>query len=156
MHHDAPRAGFNQPPIDRQRLLDDLADIAAYILPFAKPVWVTLNQAKKRGARVLFEGAQGVLLDVDHGTYPFVTSSNTIAGTASGGSGLGPSSVGFVLGIVKAYTTRVGSGPFPTELEDATAAAAGSMRCSSVSRLLFPASPASRSPSLTCSMGLRR
>ncbi len=119
-HHDALRAGFGKPPIDRQRLLDDLMDIAAYILPFSKPVWVTLNQAKRDGKRVLFEGAQGVLLDVDHGTYPFVTSSNTIAGTASGGSGLGPSSVGFVLGIVKAYTTRVGSGPFPTELEDET------------------------------------
>ncbi len=119
-HHDALRLGFGQPPIDRQRLLDDLRDIASFILPFAKPVWVTLNAAKKAGKRVLFEGAQGVLLDVDHGTYPFVTSSNTIAGTASGGSGLGPSSVGFVLGIVKAYTTRVGSGPFPTELEDAT------------------------------------
>ncbi|MBK8630174.1 MAG: adenylosuccinate synthase [Sphingomonadales bacterium] len=119
-HHDALRAGFGKPPIDRQRLLDDLMDIAAYILPFSKPVWVTLNKAKRDGKRVLFEGAQGVLLDVDHGTYPFVTSSNTIAGTASGGSGLGPSSVGFVLGIVKAYTTRVGSGPFPTELEDET------------------------------------
>jgi adenylosuccinate synthase len=119
-HHDALRAGFGKPPIDRQRLLDDLMDIAAYILPFSKPVWLTLNQAKRDGKRVLFEGAQGVLLDVDHGTYPFVTSSNTIAGTASGGSGLGPSSVGFVLGIVKAYTTRVGSGPFPTELEDET------------------------------------
>jgi adenylosuccinate synthase len=119
-HHDALRLGFGQPPIDRQRLIDDLWDIAAYILPFAKPVWRTLNEAKQRGDRILFEGAQGVLLDVDHGTYPFVTSSNTIAGTASGGSGLGPSSVGFVLGIVKAYTTRVGSGPFPTELEDET------------------------------------
>jgi adenylosuccinate synthase len=119
-HHDALRAGFGLGGIDRQRLLDDLWDIAAYILPFAKPVWRTLNQAKARGDRVLFEGAQGVLLDVDHGTYPFVTSSNTIAGTASGGSGLGPSSVGFVLGIVKAYTTRVGAGPFPTELEDPT------------------------------------
>ena len=119
-HHDALRAGFNEPPIDRQRLLDDLAEVAGFILPYAKPVWVTLNQAKKRGDRILFEGAQGVLLDVDHGTYPFVTSSNTIAGTASGGSGLGPSSVGFVLGIVKAYTTRVGAGPFPTELEDET------------------------------------
>jgi adenylosuccinate synthase len=117
-HHDALRAGFGQPPIDRKRLIDDLWDIAAYILPFAKPVWHELNEAKKRGDRILFEGAQGVLLDVDHGTYPFVTSSNTIAGTASGGSGLGPSSVGFVLGIVKAYTTRVGQGPFPTELED--------------------------------------
>jgi adenylosuccinate synthase len=81
-------------------------------------VWLTLAEARSRGRRILFEGAQGVLLDVDHGTYPFVTSSNTVAGTAAGGSGLGPSAVGFVLGIVKAYTTRVGSGPFPTELED--------------------------------------
>jgi adenylosuccinate synthase len=82
-------------------------------------VWKTLNEARQRGRRILFEGAQGVLLDVDHGTYPFVTSSNTVAGTAAAGTGLGPSAAGFVLGIVKAYTTRVGSGPFPTELEDA-------------------------------------
>jgi adenylosuccinate synthase len=119
-HHDALRAGFGLGGIDRKRLVDDLWDIAAFILPFAKPVWRELNEAKKRGDRILFEGAQGMLLDVDHGTYPFVTSSNTIAGTASGGSGLGPSSVGFVLGIVKAYTTRVGAGPFPTELKDET------------------------------------
>ncbi|HEX7874667.1 MAG TPA: adenylosuccinate synthase [Sphingobium sp.] len=119
-HHDALRAGFGEAPIDRDAVIAGLKEIADFILPYAKPVWVTLNQAKKRGDRILFEGAQGVLLDVDHGTYPFVTSSNTIAGTASGGSGLGPSSVGFVLGIVKAYTTRVGSGPFPTELEDET------------------------------------
>ncbi len=119
-HHDALRTGFGLGGIDRKRLMDDLWDIAAFILPFAKPVWRELNEAKRRGEKILFEGAQGMLLDVDHGTYPFVTSSNTIAGTASGGSGLGPSSVGFVLGIVKAYTTRVGAGPFPTELEDAT------------------------------------
>jgi adenylosuccinate synthase len=117
-HHDALRAGFGLGGIDRQRLIDDLWDIAAFILPFAKPVWHSLNHARKQGKRILFEGAQGVLLDVDHGTYPFVTSSNTIAGTASGGSGLGPSAAGFVLGIVKAYTTRVGSGPFPTEQEN--------------------------------------
>jgi adenylosuccinate synthase len=83
-------------------------------------VWRRLNKVRKAGARILFEGAQGVLLDVDHGTYPFVTSSNTVSGTAASGSGLGPSATGFVLGIVKAYTTRVGSGPFPTELEDET------------------------------------
>jgi adenylosuccinate synthase len=118
-HHDALRAGFGEPPVDRERLLGDLAEIADFVLPFAKPVWHSLNEARRRGKRILFEGAQGVLLDVDHGTYPFVTSSNTIAGTAAGGSGLGPGAVGFVLGIVKAYTTRVGSGPFPTELEDA-------------------------------------
>ncbi|WP_380877881.1 adenylosuccinate synthetase [Sphingomonas sp. DBB INV C78] len=119
-HHDALRAGFGEAPIDRAALMAELAEIAEFILPFAKPVWRTLDEARKRGDRILFEGAQGVLLDVDHGTYPFVTSSNTIAGTAAGGSGLGPSAAGFVLGIVKAYTTRVGSGPFPTELEDET------------------------------------
>ncbi|MBA2918787.1 adenylosuccinate synthase [Sphingomonas sp. MAH-20] len=118
-HHDALRAGFGEPPIDRERLLRELRDVAEFVLQFAKPVWLDLNEARARGRRILFEGAQGVLLDVDHGTYPFVTSSNTIAGTAAGGSGLGPGAVGFVLGIVKAYTTRVGSGPFPTELDDA-------------------------------------
>ena len=119
-HHDALRAGFGEPPIDRERLLADLREIAAFVLPFAKPVWRDLNEAKARGRRILFEGAQGVLLDIDHGTYPFVTSSNTISGTAAGGSGLGPAAVGFVLGIAKAYTTRVGSGPFPTELDNET------------------------------------
>ena len=119
-HHDALRAGFGEPPIDRAALMADLRDIADFILPFAKPVWRTLNDAKQKGERILFEGAQGMLLDVDHGTYPFVTSSNTVAGTAAGGSGLGANAVGFVLGIVKAYTTRVGAGPFPTELEDET------------------------------------
>ncbi|HLL30896.1 MAG TPA: adenylosuccinate synthase [Allosphingosinicella sp.] len=119
-HHDALRAGFGEPPIDRARLERDLAGIAEFVLRFARPTWITLNEAKARGKRILFEGAQGVLLDVDHGTYPFVTSSNTIAGTAAGGTGLGPSAAGFVLGIVKAYTTRVGAGPFPTELEDET------------------------------------
>jgi adenylosuccinate synthase len=117
-HHDALRAGFGEAPIDREGLKAQLAEIADVILPYARPVWLTLNEARKAGRRILFEGAQGVLLDVDHGTYPFVTSSNTIAGTASGGSGLGPAAAGFVLGIVKAYTTRVGSGPFPSELED--------------------------------------
>ncbi|WNO53893.1 adenylosuccinate synthase [Stakelama saccharophila] len=119
-HHDALRAGFGEAPIDRDKLVADLKEVAGFVLPFARPVWQTLNEARARGRRILFEGAQGVLLDVDHGTYPFVTSSNTIAGTAAGGSGLGPSAVGFVLGIAKAYTTRVGSGPFPTELDDAT------------------------------------
>ncbi len=119
-HHDALRAGFGEPPVDRERLLADLREIAGFVLPFAKPVWRDLNEARAGGKRILFEGAQGVLLDIDHGTYPFVTSSNTIAGAAAGGSGLGPSGVGFVLGIAKAYTTRVGSGPFPTELEDET------------------------------------
>ena len=118
-HHDALRAGFNEPPVDRERLLGDLRDIADFVLPFARPVWRDLDEARRTGKRILFEGAQGVLLDVDHGTYPFVTSSNTVAGTTGAGSGCGPSAAGFVLGIVKAYTTRVGSGPFPTELDDA-------------------------------------
>lgn len=117
-HHDALRAGFDQPPIDRVRLKNELAEIAPHILPYAKPVWHSLGEARRAGKRILFEGAQGMLLDVDHGTYPFVTSSNTVAGTASSGSGLGPNGVGFVLGIVKAYTTRVGSGPFPTEQDN--------------------------------------
>jgi adenylosuccinate synthase len=117
-HHDALRVGFNVPKIDRARLERDLGEIADFVLQFARPVWITLNEARSSGRRILFEGAQGVLLDVDHGTYPFVTSSNTIAGTAAGGTGLGPGAAGFVLGIVKAYTTRVGAGPFPTELDD--------------------------------------
>jgi adenylosuccinate synthase len=119
-HHDALRAGFGEPPVDRARLISDLKEIAPFVLEYAQPVWKRLNNVRKAGARILFEGAQGVLLDVDHGTYPFVTSSNTVSGTAASGSGLGPSAAGFVLGIVKAYTTRVGSGPFPTELEDET------------------------------------
>ncbi|MFD1035426.1 adenylosuccinate synthase [Sphingomonas hankookensis] len=119
-HHDALRAGFNEPAIDRDKLIAELREIADFVLPYAQPVWRMLAQAKATGKRILFEGAQGVLLDIDHGTYPFVTSSNTIAGTAAGGSGMGPGAVGFVLGIAKAYTTRVGSGPFPTELENET------------------------------------
>jgi adenylosuccinate synthase len=117
-HHDALRAGFKEPPVDRERLRRDLAEIADFVLQFARPVWRDLDEAARAGRRILFEGAQGVLLDVDHGTYPFVTSSNTVAGTVGPGSGMGPSAAGFVLGIVKAYTTRVGSGPFPTELDD--------------------------------------
>ena len=117
-HHDALRAGFDQPPVDRERLLNDLREVAPFVLRFAQPVWKRLKKVRKAGAKILFEGAQGVLLDIDHGTYPFVTSSNTVSGTAASGSGLGPNSTGFVLGIVKAYTTRVGSGPFPTELDD--------------------------------------
>ncbi len=119
-HHDALRAGFGEPPVDRAGLEEQLGGIAEFVLQFARPVWLTLNKARQRGRRILFEGAQGVLLDVDHGTYPFVTSSNTVAGTAAAGTGLGPAAAGFVLGIVKAYTTRVGSGPFPTELDDET------------------------------------
>jgi adenylosuccinate synthase len=119
-HHDHLRAGFGEPPVDRARLKRDLEGIADFVLQFARPVWRDLDEARRKGRRILFEGAQGVLLDVDHGTYPFVTSSNTVAGTTGSGSGMGPSAAGFVLGIVKAYTTRVGSGPFPTELDDET------------------------------------
>src|SRR3954464_8920041 len=117
-HHDALRAGFREPPVDRERLLHDLSEIADFVLPFAGPVWRDLDEARGRGRRILFEGAQGVLLDVDHGTYPFVTSSNTVGGKTGSGSGMGPGAAGFVLGIVKAYTTRVGSGPFPTEQDN--------------------------------------
>ncbi len=92
--------------------------LAPQILPYAEPVWERLDEFRRGGKRILFEGAQAVMLDVDHGTYPFVTSSNTVAATAASGSGVGPGAVGFVLGIAKAYTTRVGSGPFPTELHD--------------------------------------
>src|SRR5205814_4161004 len=117
-HHDALRTGFAEAPVDRERLQRDVADIAGFVRRFARPVWRDLDAALRRGRRILFEGAQGVLLDVDHGTYPFVTSSNTVAGTTGPGSGIGPSGAGFVLGIVKAYTTRVGSGPFPTEQDN--------------------------------------
>ena len=117
-HLDALRAGFDEAPVDRAALIEALREIAPFVLQYAQPVWKRLNDVRKQGAKILFEGAQGVLLDVDHGTYPFVTSSNTVSGTAASGSGLGPASTGFVLGIVKAYTTRVGSGPFPTELSD--------------------------------------
>ncbi|MEO5706517.1 MAG: adenylosuccinate synthase [Alteraurantiacibacter sp.] len=117
-HHDALRAGFGEAPVDRAALLEELRGIAPFVLQYAQPVWRRLHTAKRDGKRILFEGAQGVLLDVDHGTYPFVTSSNTVSGTVASGSGMGPGAAGFVLGIVKAYTTRVGSGPFPSELED--------------------------------------
>ncbi len=118
-HHDALRAGLGLPAVDRAALRDDLLAVAPRLLAFAVPAWKVLNDARRAGRRILFEGAQGSLLDVDFGTYPYVTSSSTIAGMAATGSGLGPSAIGFVLGIVKAYTTRVGEGPFPTELDDA-------------------------------------
>ena len=118
VHHDALRRGLGLEPVDRAALLAQLREIAPQILPFAAPVWKVLNERKKRGERILFEGAQGALLDIDFGTYPFVTSSNVIAGQAATGVGVGPGSIEYVLGIVKAYTTRVGEGPFPTELED--------------------------------------
>ena len=117
-HHGALRRGLGLPDVDPEALLAELLALAPRLLPFAQPVWKVLGEAHRAGRRVLFEGAQGALLDVDHGTYPYVTSSNTVAGQAAAGSGLGPSAVGFVLGIVKAYTTRVGEGPFPTELQD--------------------------------------
>jgi len=117
-HHDALRKGLGLEPADGEALLAALLEIAPKVLAYAQPAWRLLDAKVREGKRVLFEGAQGALLDVDHGTYPFVTSSNTVAGQAAAGSGLGPRSVGFVLGIVKAYTTRVGEGPFPTELND--------------------------------------
>jgi adenylosuccinate synthase len=117
-HHGALRRGLDLPEVDGRALRDSLLEIAPRVLPFARPVWRVLAEEARAGRRILFEGAQGALLDVDHGTYPFVTSSNTVAGQAAAGSGLGPGSVGFVLGMVKAYTTRVGEGPFPTELQD--------------------------------------
>ncbi|MEM9582378.1 MAG: adenylosuccinate synthase [Pseudomonadota bacterium] len=118
-HHDPLRKGLGIEPVDRDALIAQLREVAAEILPYAAPVWKVLNERKKRGERILFEGAQGALLDIDFGTYPFVTSSNVIAGQAATGVGVGPTSIDYVLGIVKAYTTRVGEGPFPTELEDA-------------------------------------
>lgn len=118
-HHDPLRQGLGATPIDRAALRAKLLEIAPKLLQYAQPVWKVMNDYRKAGKRILFEGAQGSLLDIDFGTYPYVTSSTTMAGMAASGTGMGPSSIGFVLGIVKAYTTRVGSGPFPTELEDA-------------------------------------
>jgi len=117
-HHNALRRGAGVDEVDAKELARVLAEIAPKVLPFAAPVWRRLEEFRRQGKRVLFEGAQGALLDVDHGTYPFVTSSNTVAGQAAAGSGCGPRDIGFVLGIAKAYTTRVGEGPFPTELND--------------------------------------
>ncbi|MDG1208895.1 MAG: adenylosuccinate synthase, partial [Paracoccaceae bacterium] len=118
VHHDALRRGLGMPAVDRDALIASLKALAPKILPYAGPVWKVLNEKRKAGKRILFEGAQGALLDIDFGTYPFVTSSNVMAGQAAAGSGLGPGAIDFVLGIVKAYTTRVGEGPFPTELDD--------------------------------------
>jgi adenylosuccinate synthase len=118
LHHNALLRGLNKPEVARGELIAKLSDIAPRILPYAEPVWRLLDEARRSGRRILFEGAQGAMLDVDHGTYPYVTSSNTVAGQAAAGSGIAPGAVGFVLGITKAYTTRVGSGPFPTELND--------------------------------------
>ncbi|WP_071796096.1 adenylosuccinate synthase [Natronohydrobacter thiooxidans] len=118
VHHNALRAGLGMEAIDREALLVSLREIAPELLKYAAPVWKVLNDKRRAGKRILFEGAQGALLDVDFGTYPYVTSSNVIAGQAATGVGVGPGAVDFVLGIVKAYTTRVGEGPFPTELND--------------------------------------
>ena len=118
LHHNALRRGLGHPEIDRAALRKAIDEIAPKVLPFSDPVWARLDDERRAGKRILFEGAQGTMLDVDHGTYPFVTSSNTAAAFAAVGSGMGPTAVGYVLGITKAYTTRVGSGPFPTELTD--------------------------------------
>ena len=118
-HHDALRQGLGAEPIDRDALKARLQEIAPKLLPYAQPVWKTMAEARKAGKRILFEGAQGSLLDIDFGTYPYVTSSTTMSGAAASGTGMGPGAIDFVLGIVKAYTTRVGEGPFPTELDDA-------------------------------------
>ncbi|HEX2018898.1 MAG TPA: adenylosuccinate synthase [Aurantimonas sp.] len=117
-HHNPLRRGLGQPEIDAGAILDELTSVADEITPFIDRVWRLLDERRKAGDRILFEGAQGTLLDIDHGTYPFVTSSNTVAGQAAAGSGLGPGSLGFVLGITKAYTTRVGEGPFPSEQDN--------------------------------------
>ena len=174
LHHDALRRGFGIADADAARLEADLLAIAPRLLRFAAPVWRRLDRARQEGRRILYEGAQGAMLDIDHGTYPFVTSSNTVAGQAAAGAGVGPGAIGYVLGITKAYTTRVGGGPFPTELDDevgrglgergrefgtvtgrAAGAAAGSTPCWCARRSRSAASRASRSPSSTCSTGCR-
>ncbi len=118
MHHNAIRKGLGKEIFKKDKLKKDLLEIAPEILKYSQPVWKKIDEFKSDGKKILFEGAQGILLDVDHGTYPFVTSSNTVASAAATGSGCGPNSINYVLGITKAYTTRVGEGPFPTELKD--------------------------------------
>jgi adenylosuccinate synthase len=118
-HHEPLRRGLDLPDVSAQALLEMLMEVAPKVAPYVQPAWRVLDGVVKAGKRVLFEGAQAAMLDVDHGTYPYVTSSNTMAGQAAAGAGVGPSAGGYVLGIVKAYTTRVGEGPFPTELHDA-------------------------------------
>jgi len=120
LHHNAIRKGLGKKIYEKNRLKKDLLKIAPEILKFSQPVWLRIDEFKKKKKKILFEGAQGILLDVDHGTYPFVTSSNTVAASAATGTGCGPNSIHYVLGITKAYTTRVGEGPFPTELKDKT------------------------------------
>ena len=117
-HHNALRRGLGHEEVSFDTIFEELKEVADKIVPFSEPVWRLLDEEKRKGSRILFEGAQGTLLDIDHGTYPFVTSSNTVAGQAAAGSGMGPGSVGYVLGITKAYTTRVGEGPFPTEQDN--------------------------------------
>ena len=118
LHHNAIRKGLGKKIFEKNQLKKDLLNISAKILKFSQPVWLKIDEYKRQKKRILFEGAQGILLDVDHGTYPFVTSSNTVASSAATGTGCGPNSINYVLGITKAYTTRVGEGPFPTELQD--------------------------------------
>ena len=118
LHHNALLKGMGAPEVDGRALIDQLKEVAPKITPFIRVVWKELNDRRRRGDRILFEGAQGVMLDIDHGTSPYVTSSNTVAGQIAAGAGIGPRAVGYVLGITKAYTTRVGSGPFPSELHD--------------------------------------
>ena len=120
MHHNAIRKGLGKELFEKNKLKKQLLEIAPQILKFSKPVWKKIDEFKNEGKKILFEGAQGILLDVDHGTYPFVTSSNTVASSAATGSGCGPNTIGYVLGITKAYTTRVGEGPCPTELKNET------------------------------------
>ncbi|AMM85705.1 adenylosuccinate synthetase [Martelella sp. AD-3] len=117
-HHNALRRGFGVAEIEHAAIMEELTSVADKVLPYRETVWLLLDKKRRAGARILFEGAQGTLLDIDHGTYPFVTSSNTVAGQAAAGSGMGPGALEYVLGITKAYTTRVGEGPFPTELHD--------------------------------------
>ena len=117
-HHNALRRGLGMSEIAPRAVYDELAAVAPQVLPFMDSVWLLLDDKRREGRRILFEGAQGALLDIDHGTYPYVTSSNTVASQAATGSGLGPGAIGYVLGITKAYTTRVGAGPFPTELPE--------------------------------------
>ena len=118
IHHNAIRKGLGKELFEKDKLKKELMKIAPEILKYSQPVWKKIDEFKKEGKKILFEGAQGILLDVDHGTYPFVTSSNTVASSAATGTGCGPNSINYVLGITKAYTTRVGEGPFPTELTD--------------------------------------
>src|SRR5690242_2574834 len=119
-HHNALRRGLGMTEVAREKLYDHLANLAPQVLPFMDSVWSLLDTKRREGKRILFEGAQGALLDIDHGTYPYVTSSNTVAGQAATGSGMGPGAIDYVLGICKAYTTRVGEGPFPTEQNNET------------------------------------